>query len=53
MTVNEFRTLYEGDKTVLKVADIYNASDPKKMLLDFDDLLVEVCQLLNKHEEVN
>jgi len=42
--VNEFRVLYEGDKSMLKVADIYELYDldkAKKFLMDFDDLLVE------------
>jgi DNA helicase-2/ATP-dependent DNA helicase PcrA len=51
----EFRDLYEGDKTMLKVADIYEAYDcekTKKMLLDFDDLLVETYKLLKDKKEV-
>lgn len=53
--VEEFRTLYEGDKTMLKVADIYEKYDKekaKKYLLDFDDLLVESYRLLNDHPEI-
>jgi DNA helicase II / ATP-dependent DNA helicase PcrA len=49
ITVEEFRDLYEGDRTMLKVADVYQAYDLEKarrLLLDFDDLLVEVCKLL-------
>ena len=55
ITVDEFRMLYEGDKTMLKVADIYEAYDrekSKKMLYDFDDLLVETYRLLNENDEV-
>ena len=53
--VEEFRVLYEGDKTMLKVGDIYEKYDrekAKKYLLDFDDLLVESYHLLNNHPEV-
>ena len=42
--VDEFRELYDGDKTMQKVADIYEAYDQekqKRLLLDFDDLLLE------------
>jgi len=53
--VDEFRTLYEGDKTMLKVAEIYRKYDEeksKKCLMDFDDLLVESYRLLHDHEEI-
>ena len=55
ISVDEFRDLYEGDKTMLKIADIYEAYDrekEKKMLMDFDDLLVKTCQILKEQEEV-
>ena len=51
--VDEFRVLYEGDKTMLKVADIYESYDrekKKKFLLDFDDLLIETYHLLNDNQ---
>lgn len=53
--VNEFRILYEGDKTMLKVAEIYEKYDrekAKKYLMDFDDLLVETHRLLHDHPEI-
>ena len=53
--VDEFRVLYEGDKTMLKIADIYELYDQeksKKFLLDFDDLLVESHRLLKNHPEI-
>jgi len=53
--VEEFRALYEGDQSMLKVADIYEAYDRekcKKFLLDFDDLLVESFRLLNENDDV-
>jgi DNA helicase-2/ATP-dependent DNA helicase PcrA len=55
ISVDEFRSLYEGDKTMQKVADIYETYDrdkQKKMFLDFDDLLVESYRLLSEGEEV-
>jgi DNA helicase-2/ATP-dependent DNA helicase PcrA len=53
--VEEFRALYEGDNTMLKVADIYELYDLEKqerLLMDFDDLLVEAHRLLIENEEV-
>lgn len=53
--VAEFRALYEGDKTMLKVADIYEKYDrekAKKYLMDFDDLLVESYRLLIDQPEI-
>ena len=43
------------DKTMQKVADIYEAYDQekqKRLLMDFDDLLLEVYRLLNENELV-
>jgi len=51
----EFRALFEGDKSMLKVSDIYKAyQDAKdnKMLLDFDDLLLKAYYLLHDNDEV-
>jgi DNA helicase-2/ATP-dependent DNA helicase PcrA len=53
--VEEFRALYEGDKTMLKIAGIYEAYDfdkEKRLLMDFDDLLVETHRLLTENETV-
>jgi DNA helicase II / ATP-dependent DNA helicase PcrA len=53
--VKEFRALYEGDKTMLKVSDIYEAYDFEKqnrLLMDFDDLLVEAYHLLSENDQV-
>ena len=53
--VEEFRALYEGDKSMIKIADIYEAYDrekSKKFLLDFDDLLVKSFRLLNENDEI-
>ena len=51
----EYRDLYAGDKSMLKVADIYEAYDKekrKKILFDFDDLLVETHRLLSEKDEI-
>jgi DNA helicase II / ATP-dependent DNA helicase PcrA len=53
--VEEFRALYDGDKTMQKVADIYEGYDAdkqKRLFLDFDDLLLETYRLLNENELV-
>ncbi len=53
--VEEFKVLYEGDKTMIKIAEIYESYDrekKKKFLMDFDDLLVETYHLLNDHPEI-
>jgi len=55
ITVDEFRELYVGDKTMLKVGDIYreyDAEKSKRMLYDFDDLLLETYQLLKEDQGV-
>jgi len=48
IAVDEFRALYDSDKTMQKVADIYAVYDEekgKRLMLDFDDLLVETYRL--------
>ncbi len=55
ITVSEFRDLYTGDKTMLKVADVFELYDRRKsskMLMDFDDLLVNAYQLLKSDDQV-
>jgi len=55
VSVEEFRDLYEGDKSMLKIADIFEAYDrekEKKYLLDFDDLLLEAYILLRDNRQV-
>jgi len=54
ISLDEFQALYEGDKTLRKVSLIYEAYDQqkqKKMLLDFDDLLVETYRLLSEDRQ--
>lgn len=55
ISIEEFRDLFEGDKTMLKIANIYESYDrekSKKMLMDFDDLLVETYKLLKEKKNV-
>ena len=55
ITIAEFRDLYAGDKTMLKVADVFELYDRRKaskMLMDFDDLLVGAYQLLKADDMV-
>jgi DNA helicase II / ATP-dependent DNA helicase PcrA len=55
ITVDEFRVLYDEDKTMQRVADIYETYDlekQKRLFLDFDDLLLETYHLLNENELV-
>ena len=55
ITISEFRDLYSGDKTMLKVADVFELYDRRKaskMLMDFDDLLVGAYQLLKSDDTV-
>ena len=51
----EFKVLFEGDATMQKIADVYQAYDDKKqkkLLLDFDDILLETYYLLRDNDEV-
>ena len=55
ISVKEFRDLYEGDDTMLKIADVYESYEDekrKKLLMDFNDLLIETYNLLNSDKEV-
>ena len=55
ISVEEFKVLYDGDKSMLKVGEIYEAYDlekSKKCLMDFDDLLVETYRLLSENQDV-
>ena len=51
----EFMEIYVDDSTMLQVAEIYQAYDQEKsrrLLLDFDDLLVEAHQLLKDDQTI-
>lgn len=55
ITVSEFRDIYDGDESMQRVCDIFEAYEKekqKKMFLDFDDLLVEAHLLLRDREDV-
>jgi len=55
ISVDEFRLLYEGDKTMSRVGDVFESYDrekERKFLLDFDDLLLESYRLLNDNKDV-
>jgi len=55
ITINEFKALYDGDETMLKIADVYHAYENDKrtkLLMDFNDLLIETLALLKKNKEV-
>ncbi len=48
--LDEFRDLHDGDSTMLQVAQVYDQYEQrksKKMLYDFDDLLLNVQAILN------
>jgi len=53
--VDEFRVLFEEDKTMMKIGDIYEVYDQLKkeeMFYDFDDLLIETYHLLKDDHDV-
>jgi len=53
--IDEFRELFVDDKTMMKIADIYEQYDElkfKKLLLDFDDLLVQSYILLRDNKKI-
>jgi DNA helicase II / ATP-dependent DNA helicase PcrA len=55
ISVQEFKDLYDGDRTMQKIAEVYEAYDAekkKRMLMDFDDLLVDTHKLLSENREV-
>jgi DNA helicase-2/ATP-dependent DNA helicase PcrA len=53
--LDEFKALYEHDKEMLKVAVAFEAYDCEKqnrLMLDFDDLLVEAHDLVNNEADI-
>jgi len=55
ITIEEFKALYDGDDTMMKIADVYHAYENDKrtkLLMDFNDLLVETLTLFKKNKEV-
>lgn len=48
---DDFEDLYQGDESMLKVAEVYQtyeAEKRKRLMLDFDDLLIETYNLLKE-----
>ncbi|MDA3789154.1 MAG: ATP-dependent helicase [Desulfobacula sp.] len=55
ITIEEFKALYDGDDTMMKISDVYNTYENDKhtkLLMDFNDLLVETLALLKNNKEV-
>jgi len=55
ITIDEFKALYDGDNTMMKVADVYLAYENDKrtkLLMDFNDLLIETLTLLKNNKEI-
>lgn len=55
ISLDEFTELYQGDTSMLKVASVYKTYEDekaKKLLMDFDDLLLETIGLLKENEHV-
>ncbi|MRR08354.1 MAG: ATP-dependent helicase, partial [Deltaproteobacteria bacterium] len=55
ISIDEFRALYDGDRSMQRVADVFEAYDQEKqrrLMLDFDDLLLETYRLLKDDEAV-
>lgn len=53
--VKEFREIHVGDRTMLTIADIFQSYDDEKaskMLLDFEDLLLNAYRLLKDNEAI-
>jgi DNA helicase II / ATP-dependent DNA helicase PcrA len=53
--VEEFRDLFVSDKIMLQIAEIYELYDglkEKRMLLDFDDLLIQSYILLKENNDI-
>ena len=55
ISLDEFYELYAGDKTMMEVANVftkYEKQKSKKMLKDFDDLLINVHELLSGNKGI-
>ena len=53
--VDEFKELFVEDKSMMKIAEIYETYDEikfKKMLLDFDDLLIQSYLMLRDDKKI-
>ena len=55
ISVDEFVALYGHDETMIKICEIYRAYEAdksKKLLMDFNDLLIETYNLLKTDKEI-
>jgi len=55
ISVDEFDALYGHDETMVKICEIYRAYEAdksKKLLMDFNDLLIETYTLLKTDKEI-
>lgn len=55
ISVDEFDALYGHDETMIKICEIYRAYEAdklKKLLVDFNDLLIETYNLLKTDKEI-
>ncbi len=55
ISVDEFDALYGHDETMIKICEIYRAYEAdklKKLLVDFNDLLIETYNLLKNDKEI-
>ena len=53
--LDEFELLYEGDKTMMLIADVfreYEQGKKKRLLMDFDDLLTTTHDILKNNSEI-
>ena len=53
--LDEFELLYEGDETMMLIADIfreYEQEKKKRLLMDFDDLLTTTYDILKNNPEI-
>jgi DNA helicase-2/ATP-dependent DNA helicase PcrA len=55
ISIDEFDALYGHDETMIKICEIYRAYEAdklKKLLVDFNDLLIETYNLLKTDKEI-
>ena len=55
VSLNDFKSIYEGDETMMKIAEVfrdYEKQKEKRLFMDFDDLLEETYDMLKNDSEV-